>query len=265
MEAKPDRAAWLKGGGARCDESPKPKARPYRLILLGPPGVGKGTQAALLAERLGACHLSTGDIFRAAKSLRECDCTPSMRHALEAMQCGELVSAETVLSLVAERGKCLRCCGGFLLDGFPRTFIQAMVFKDILAEQGIELDAVISYELPLDQILSRLSGRRVCFHCKSVYHVDSRPPQIAGTCDHCGSLLYQREDDRPEAIRVRMGEYEKSTLPLVDFYRRRGLLISIPAADTPEETLRRTLAALEEHMALKRANAGRAGGVPAPV
>jgi adenylate kinase len=217
------------------------------LVLLGAPGVGKGTQAELLCANLGMCHLSTGDVFRAAKALRPCDCSPALTAALDYMRRGDLVPDQTVLDLVAERKGCLTCKGGFLLDGFPRTVAQAEALENILKSQKVKLDAVLSYELPLEQVVSRLSGRRTCPGCKAVFHVEARPPKVAGVCDHCGGKLYQREDDRPESIRVRMAAYEKSTAPLADFYQRRGLLVSVAAEGTPEAIYQRTLQSLEIH------------------
>lgn len=244
MTQKPDRTAWLKAGGAQCEEKPAECSRPYRLVLLGAPGVGKGTQAELLCERLGTCHLSTGDVFRAAKSIDACERSPALNAALEAMRRGELVSDEIVLAMVRERMGCLRCCGGFLLDGFPRTVAQAEALGQMLREEGLELDAVLSYELPLETIVARLSGRRTCSQCKAVFHVQARPSKVDGVCDHCGGPLIQREDDRPEAVRVRMDTYEKSTAPLADFYRQRGLLKPVSAAGAPEEIFQRTVAVL---------------------
>lgn len=245
METKPDRNAWLKGGGCACNVPAEPQTRPRRLVLLGAPGVGKGTQAELLSHNLGACHLSTGDIFRAAKGLEACERTPALSAALEFMTRGELVPDKTVLALVTERLNCLACQGGFLLDGFPRTVAQAEALQDLLQDQNISLDAVISYDLPLEQVVARLSGRRTCSKCKAVFHIAARPPRVEGICDHCGGTLYQREDDRPESIRVRMKAYEKSTTPLADFYRKRGLLVSVSAEGTPEDIFERTLTALE--------------------
>src|SRR5208282_1829482 len=130
---KPDRAAWLKGGNAVCSNPPsKPAGRIWRLVLLGAPGVGKGTQAELLSERLGACQLSTGDVFRAAKCLAEGDRSPAMKAALQYMVRGDLVPDEIVLAIISERIRCLHCCGGFLLDGFPRTVAQAEVLENLL-------------------------------------------------------------------------------------------------------------------------------------
>lgn len=246
MQATADRTAWLKGGTAECRVKPVNQSHPHRLVLLGAPGVGKGTQAALLCGSMKACHLSTGDIFRAAKTLTECERTPTMTEALGYMQRGELVPDEIVLNLLIERAKCLRCGGGFLLDGFPRTVAQAEALDDFLSKNKIQLDAVVSYDLPLDKIVARLSGRRTCPNCKAVYHIDTLRPKMAGICDKCGSALYQREDDRAESVRVRMDAYQKSTSPLEKYYRKKGLLVSISAEGTPEEISERTLAALKE-------------------
>jgi adenylate kinase len=242
--SKNDRASWLKGPSSTCSVPPPASARPYRLVLLGAPGVGKGTQAELLHERLGPCQLSTGDVFRAAKSLDPCDRTPALNAALDFMKRGELVPDTTVLQMVRERVGCLRCQGGFLLDGFPRTVAQAEALDRILREEQLRLDAVLSYELPIERIVARLSGRRTCAKCKAVYHLETRPPRTAGVCDQCGGQLFQREDDRPEAVRVRMEAYQKSTAPLAVYYRQQGLLQSISAEGSPEEILGRTLSSL---------------------
>jgi adenylate kinase len=251
MSSKPDQVAWLKGGDAECVRKPK-VLRPTRLVLLGAPGVGKGTQADLLSERLGACQLSTGDVFRAAKSLDPCDRSPEMTAAVEIVRQGGLIPDETVLNMVRERVGCLRCQGGFLLDGFPRTVVQAEALQDILDREGLRLNAVLSYELPLEEIVSRLGGRRTCPRCKSVFHVQTRPPKKPEVCDHCGESLIQREDDRPDAIRVRMDAYQASTAPLADYYRRNGLLVSIAANGTPEEIVERSLAALNARISTGR-------------
>jgi len=244
MSIAHDRTAWIKGADDLCHTPAAKPARPYRLVLLGAPGVGKGTQAELLSECLGACPLSTGDIFRAAKSADDCGTSDAMRTALDAMRRGELVSDETVLALVVERARCLRCGGGFLLDGFPRTLAQARALLVLLATNNVALDAVVSYELPIDQIVARLAGRRTCGKCKAVFHVTSRPPRAEGVCDHCGGALIQREDDRPESIRVRMAAYEENTRPLAEFFRAKGLLLTIPAAGSAEDVHMRTTSAL---------------------
>jgi adenylate kinase len=214
-------------------------------VLLGAPGIGKGTQAELLSQRLGACQLSTGDVFRAAKANNGCQSSPALETALELMRRGELVPDQTVLAILRERVKCLRCYGGFLLDGFPRTVAQAEALEGMLKVERITLDAVVNYELPLEQIIGRIGGRRTCPQCKAVFHVEALPPRVAGVCDHCGTALVQREDDRPESVRVRMLAYARSTAPLADYYRERSLLISISAGERPEVTLERTIEALD--------------------
>jgi adenylate kinase len=242
---KRDRVAWLKGGSALCPNPPgKPAGQVWRLVLLGAPGVGKGTQAELLSSRLGACHLSTGDVFRAAKSLCSSDISPAMKNALEYMRRGDLVPDEIVLAMIAERTRCMNCSGGFLLDGFPRTVAQAEELDKLLQREKVSLSAVLDYELPLDQVVARLSGRRTCPKCKAVFHVTTRPPRVKDTCDNCSAELYQREDDRPESIRVRMAAYEKSTRPLIDFYQKRGLLVTVPAEGSPEDIYQRSRLAL---------------------
>jgi adenylate kinase len=240
-----DRASWLKGGGADCCSMPQPRGgRASRLVLLGAPGVGKGTQAEILSKELGACQLSTGDIFRATKTLKPEELSPALKEALEFMRRGELVPDTTVISLVRERVKCVRCPGGFLLDGFPRTVAQAEALEKLLTSENVKLDAVLSYEMPIEQIVRRLSGRRTCAGCKAVYHVTNRPPKKEGVCDHCGGRLFQREDDQPEAIRVRMEVYEKSTAPLVEYYQRKGLLVTVSADGSAEAVYQRARLAL---------------------
>jgi len=246
METNTERAAWLKGGTAVCDVPASPQTKPRRLVLLGAPGVGKGTQAELLCANLGTCHLSTGDIFRAAKCLNACERSPALSAALEYMRKGKLVPDETVLALVSERLNCLRCHGGFLLDGFPRTVAQAEALRKLLRSQRLRLDAVLSYELSLAKVVARLSGRRTCPGCKAVFHIKARAPRQEGICDHCGSKLYQREDDRPESIQVRMEAYEKSTAPLTDYYRNLKLLVTVPGEGSPEEIFACTMKALND-------------------
>jgi len=236
-----DRAAWLRGGESLCQMPPHvPLGGPWRIILLGAPGVGKGTQAEQLCRFLGTCHLSTGDIFRAAKDASEDGQTAAMREALQFMRRGGLVPDTTVLGLIGERLRCLRCAGGFLLDGFPRTAAQAEALERLLEQERVKLDMVLNYKLPLEKIVARISGRRTCAGCKAVFHITTRPPQVAGICDHCGGGLMQREDDRPEAVTTRMEAYESNTGPLVEFYRRRRLLVNISAEGSPKEIFHRT-------------------------
>jgi len=160
------------------------------------------------------------------------------------MREGKLVGDSTVWELVRERGGCLRCNGGFVLDGFPRTLRQAEALQVLMKDQGVSLDAVLDYELPTDEIMSRLGGRRVCPACKTVFHLVERPPAVSGVCDVCGGRLIQREDDRPEAIAVRLEAYESATQPLIEFYRKLGLLSPIAADGAPDKVFARTLTAL---------------------
>jgi adenylate kinase len=243
MAGRADRAAWLKDPQTACQPHDHPP-RAFRLVLLGAPGIGKGTQAALISERLGPCHLSTGDVFRVARAMPPCDRTPALNAAIEAMNQGLLVSDETVLEIVAEREACLKCEGGFLLDGFPRTLKQAQALDGLLGRIGVHLDAVVSYELPIERVVARLSGRRVCQTCKAIYHVDARPPQREGHCDQCAGPLVQREDDRPEAVRVRMETYLRLTAPLTDHYGSLGLLRVVDAEGSPEDVFQRTITSL---------------------
>ena len=239
-----DRAAWLQGPSARCAVVPEAAQTPWRIVLLGAPGVGKGTQAELLNLRLGACHLSTGDVFRAAKGRDDCELSPAMKAALEYMRRGDLVPDATVWDMVRERSGCLRCSGGFILDGFPRTLVQAEALKQLMGDEGLSLTAVVNYELPVSAIVARLSGRRTCETCKAVGHATERPPKVAGTCDRCGGKLVQREDDRPESINIRLEAYDRSTAPLIAFYKNLGLLLPVTASGSPEDICARTFAAL---------------------
>ncbi len=241
---KNDRAAWLQGPIGQCAEVPPKAPHPWRLILLGAPGVGKGTQAELLNHRLGACHLSTGDVFRAAAGRETCELSPAMAASKEFMRRGELVPDSAVWEMVKERSACLHCHGGFILDGFPRTLAQANSLKLLMQAENLPLTAVVDYELPLAEIVARLSGRRTCKNCKSVFHVTEQPPRTDGICDHCMGPLFQREDDRPESVKVRMQVYQRETAPLIEFYQDLGLLLSIPATGSPEEICTRTIEAL---------------------
>ena len=172
-----------------------------------------------------------------------------MQQALEYMRRGELVPDTTVWEMVRERRSCLRCRGGFILDGFPRTLRQAESLKQLLMDESLTLTAVVNYELPLQEIVERLSGRRTCEQCKAVFHITRQPSHTEGLCDRCGGRLFQREDDRSESVTVRMTAYEKSTAPLIRFYEDLGLLLPILADGSPEEILARTLLELEKRRA----------------
>jgi len=256
-KSQKDRTAWLQGPAGKCDDDFTGE-RPWRLVLLGAPGVGKGTQADLLGRRLGTCHLSTGDIFRAAVSCNGGEQTRAIREALGYMNRGCLVPDTIVWEMVRERMECLRCAGGFILDGFPRTLGQAESLKHLLDREEIELDAVVNFELPSAEIVARLGGRRTCEKCKGVFHLTERPPKVANRCDRCGGKLFQRDDDRPETIAVRLETYEHSTAPLIEFYKNLGLLISVFAKGSPEGICEKTSGELR----MRRNQQGDPAGVP---
>lgn len=242
-----DRSAWLHGPEHRCQQPPPHIEHPRRIVLLGAPGVGKGTQAALLSSAIGACHLSTGDIFRLARATSPRGLTPAMHAAVERMTRGELVSDQTVLRIVRERLGCLTCRGGFLLDGFPRTMSQAAALEVLLQHEGVRIDAVVRYDLSELELIARIGGRRTCPVCKAVFHTQLRPPKRAGFCDVCGTELVVRDDDLPAAVHIRQRSYVESATPLLAFYREQGRLLHVSAVGTPEEVFSRTLTALAAH------------------
>ncbi len=239
-----DRTTWLHGDMFHCLQPPAAFGRAWRLVLLGPPGVGKGTQANLLAGVLGACPLSTGDIFRAAHD-RSLAPGSGMAEAIARVNRGELVPDDVVLRLMQGRRQCLRCRGGFLLDGFPRTIAQASALDGLMALEHVHLDAVIDYQLATTALVARLAGRRVCERCQAPYHVVARPPLRPGICDHCGGPVSQRPDDAPVAVRARLEAYTEATAQVADYYQRQELLVKVHAGVNPEKVLARTLDALE--------------------
>jgi adenylate kinase len=200
------------------------------LVLLGPPGAGKGTQAKRLASRFGIPQVSTGDILRQAVK----DGTELGKQAGPIMASGKLVPDDLVVSIVRDRLLQPDAAGGFILDGFPRTIPQAEKLEHALANHKTKLDAVISLEVPIETLVERISGRRSCPRDGSVYHVVQNPPRREGICDLCGASLVHREDDRPESVRTRMQAYEASTAPLKEFYARRGLLQAVDGVGAPE-------------------------------
>jgi adenylate kinase len=193
------------------------------LILLGPPGAGKGTQSAALVERYGVPQISTGDMLRAAVK----EGSPMGLKAKSCMDAGALVPDEVVIGIVRERLEKEDCKGGFILDGFPRTVAQADALQATLKELGKELDAVVSLNVDADALVERLTGRRICKGCGKGYHLKFDPPAKEGHCDLCGAELYQRDDDQEETIRKRLTVYQEQTSPLIDYYRKKGLLVSI--------------------------------------
>ena len=212
------------------------------LLLIGPPGAGKGTQAARLRERLGIAHLSAGDMLREAVR-RE---TPRGRAVRERMERGELVPDDLVGEMVEERLSGPDCSPGFVLDGYPRNLVQAGRLAGFLAASGRPLDRVLALRVPIAELLRRLTGRRVCGGCGACYHLFSRPPGKEGACDVCGEKLLQRPDDREEVVRGRLRIYEDQTRPLLEFYGRIRLLSEVDGSGSLDEVTGRITAALEE-------------------
>ena len=211
-----------------------------KLILLGPPGAGKGTQAQMLMEKFSIPQISTGDILRSAVK----NATPMGVKAREYMDAGALVPDDVVVGIVRERLQQADCANGFILDGFPRTVPQADALKDTLSELSLELDAVISLEVDTEALVARLTGRRTCSSCGKGYHVDFDPPSKEGVCDACGGNLVQRDDDREETIRKRLEVYREQTAPLVDYYLRGGLLAEVDGMAGIDEVGRQILSVL---------------------
>ena len=211
------------------------------LVLLGPPGAGKGTQAKRLAARFGIPQVSTGDILRKAVK----DGTELGKQAGPIMAAGKLVPDDLVVGIVRDRLLQPDAARGFILDGFPRTIPQAEKLEQALSNHKKKLDAVVSLEVPIDTLVERISGRRSCPRDGSVYHVVQNPPQREGFCDLCGASLVQREDDKPEAVRTRMEAYAADTAPLKDFYARRGLLQVVDGVGAPEAIEAAVVAALK--------------------
>ena len=192
----------------------------FRLLLLGAPGAGKGTQAALLAKTLGVPHIATGDMFRAAKAAG----SPMGVMARKYMDRGELVPDKVTIGIVEERLQQSDVAHGWVLDGFPRTAAQAAALDDLLARLGQHLDAVVKLTVPREELIRRLTGRRVCPNCNANYHVVSAPPKRDGVCDRCSHELEQREDDSEATVMHRLDVYHDSTRPLIAFYEKKGLL-----------------------------------------
>lgn len=218
------------------------------LILLGAPGAGKGTQASRIAEDLNIPAISTGDILRKAVA----DQTPLGQKAKEYMDKGELVPDNVVIRMVEERLGAPDCREGFLLDGFPRTVVQADALKDVLDKMGKKLDLVLNIDVSEEEIVKRLTGRRTCRECYQIYHLDYNPPQNEGQCDACGGELYQRDDDKVETIRRRLEVYKNQTDPLISYYDDRGLLQNIQGTGgTPDEVFEKIKAVIGDLAARK--------------
>lgn len=212
-----------------------------RLILLGPPGSGKGTQAKLLGERLGLVHVSTGDIFRDAVSKG----TPTGRQVEPYLREGRLVPDAITNEVIKERFTASDRPERFVLDGYPRTVAQAIAFDQVLDQQSLALGAVVFLVMDDEVVVQRLSGRRNCPQCKATYHLVHKPPRRDGVCDTCGEALIQRLDDQETTVRQRLHHYHRSTEDLVPYYRSRGLLREVPAEGGIEEVYARIIEALD--------------------
>lgn len=204
-----------------------------RVAFLGPPGAGKGTQARELAREWGVPHVATGDMLRDAAAAG----TPLGREAKGYMDKGALVPDDVIIRMIAERLRRPDAGRGFLLDGFPRTIAQAEGLEHLLKDLGQPLERVVYFDVSEPELLRRLTGRRVCRACQTAFHLVSAPTTKAGVCDRCGGQLYQREDDTEATVRHRLGVYARQTAPLLDWYRGRGLLVSVPG-EGPIETIR---------------------------
>ena len=207
-----------------------------KLILLGAPGAGKGTQAEIISKKLNIPTISTGNILRAAVK----NGTPTGLKAKEYMDAGKLVPDEVIIGIINERLQEADCANGYILDGVPRTIAQA----ESLEKAGIRFDDVVSIEIPDEEIMERMSGRRVCEHCGASYHLVAVPPKVPGVCDSCGGKLVQRKDDAPETVKSRLAVYHKETEPLKDFYAKRGKLETVIGQEEVSETSKLTLKAV---------------------
>ncbi|MGW1073654.1 adenylate kinase [Streptomyces sp. NPDC002537] len=217
-----------------------------RIVLVGPPGAGKGTQAAYLAKNLSIPHISTGDLFRANISQG----TPLGQKAQEYMRAGQLVPDSVTISMAEDRMDQEDAAGGFLLDGFPRNVGQAEALDTYLKGKDLALDAVLDLEVPEDEVVKRIAGRRICRNDSShVFHVVYNQPKAEGVCDACGGELYQRDDDREDTVRKRLEVYHTETEPIIDYYKAQGLVVTIPALGKVTEVTERAMGALASQKA----------------
>jgi adenylate kinase len=210
------------------------------LILFGPPGAGKGTQSAFLIERQKMKQISTGDLFRAAIKQG----TPLGKEAKGYLDAGKLVPDSVTIGLVEEELQKLKG-QGFILDGFPRNVAQAEALEVLLKKLSLNVDRTVFLEVPMQMLLGRLTGRRVCKNCGAVYHVESKPSKKAGVCDVCGGEVVQRPDDKEEVIRTRLEAYESSTRPLKDYYKAKGPYVEVDGTGTSEDVYGRLVKAMQ--------------------
>jgi adenylate kinase len=218
------------------------KEKRMDVILLGPPGSGKGTQAQRMVERYHIPQIATGDILRAAVKEK----TALGVEAKQYMDDGRLVPDEVVVGIVQDRLKAPDCLGGFILDGFPRTVPQAEALDSTLKGMKRRIDHCVSIEVDKEELIRRLTGRRTCRNCGAMYHLIFDPPTKEGVCNKCGGDLYQRDDDKEVTIRARLKVYEEQTTPLIAYYRNRGLLRAIHGVGAPEKIFQEIVKAVEE-------------------
>lgn len=202
-----------------------------RVVFLGAPGVGKGTQADRIAAQTSQPKISTGDLLREAVKKQ----TALGLQAKSYMDRGALVPDEVVIGMVREKLGEQVCAKGFILDGFPRTVAQGEALHRLLEDKGMALDRVVNFAVPVADIVKRLSGRRSCGKCQAVYHVDFAPPQVAGVCDRCGTALMQRSDDKPETVEARLRVYNEQTAPLIQYYQGKHLLADLDGSGSVED------------------------------
>jgi len=215
---------------------------PVYIVLIGAPGAGKGTQAAMLVKALGIPHIASGDLFREAVANR----TRLGLLAKSYMDRGELVPDDVTIAMVMERLSQPDCRKGAILDGFPRTIEQARALEEALAKEGHSIALVPYIKVSMETLLKRLSGRWICRRCQAVYHILYNPPKVEGKCDKCGGELYQRSDDKPETARRRLEVYFEQTMPLIEYYRHKGLLKEIDGEGNIEEVQAALVKAIKE-------------------
>ena len=202
-----------------------------KIIMLGAPGAGKGTQAKMIAEKFNIPHISTGDIFRANIK----NDTELGKKAKEFMDKGQLVPDELTVEILLDRVAADDCKNGYVLDGFPRTIPQADVLDKELTKLGDKVDFAINVDVPDENIVRRMSGRRACLKCGATYHIEHIPPKQEGICDKCGSELVQRDDDKPETVQNRLSVYHEQTQPLIDYYNKKNILKSVDGTKDMQE------------------------------
>ena len=213
-----------------------------KIVMLGAPGAGKGTQAEMISAKYGIPHISTGDIFRANIK----NGTELGKKAKAYMDEGKLVPDALTVELLLDRVAADDCTNGYVLDGFPRTIPQADVLTEALAEKGEKVDYAINVDVPDENIVRRMSGRRACLNCGATYHIEHIPPKTEGICDKCGHELVQRDDDKPETVQNRLNVYHAQTQPLIEYYEKAGVLRNVDGTQDMEKVFSDIVKLLEE-------------------